>query len=211
MDGKIVWLCEDTADYVEALQEIMDAHDELHLVQTFSSLEKMLRYAKKYHDTAAPDVLLLDINLPGKNGIDGIRELKAILPSTQIVMFSVNLDSDTIYKAFQEGASGYLPKESTADQIISGILEATDGGMLMPAQVASKVRHFFQAEKCPLTHRQLEILQLMAEGLAHKEIADTLCISHHTVDTHLQNIYTTLHVKSGTAAVTRAFRGKWFM
>ena len=150
---------------------------------------------------------------PSKRSTKSLPPAKMKVPLSVMfsaIAYTAGTSESSQVAAFKEGASGYITKDSSGEKIIASILEAAAGGMLMPAKIATKVRGFLEAKKCPLTKRQFEILTLMAEGFSHKEIACQLHISHHTVDTHLQNIYSILHVKSAPAAISKAFRNKWF-
>ena len=162
-----------------------------------------------------PDVVLMDYNLPGMNGVEGLKHLKQHLPTVSIIMLTIEDDEDLIYEALRAGASGYLTKNSSLDKMISAVKESSQGGTLMPSGVARKVLSFFTDQAVPkedygLTPREKEILQLMGEGLAHKQIAHKLFLSYHTVDSHVRNVYRKLHVRSGIEAVAKAYKERLF-
>ena len=145
------------------------------------------------------------------NGIEAISSLKALLPTTSIVMLTISDDADTILSAFQAGASGYLFKSVSLDHISNAIKQASEGGLLMPSIVAEKVLDILRGthnkgKDSELTARELEVLGEMAEGFSQKEIADRLFIGAATVNTHIQNIYKKLHVRCAPAAVAKAIR-----
>lgn len=156
-----------------------------------------------------PDVVLMDINLPGKSGIRLVLELKAKLPKLQVMMITVYEDGDQIFASLQAGASGYLLKRSQPEEIVQGIEQLHLGGSPMSPDVARKVVSFFQQRKstaddlAQLTRRELEILTELAKGYRYKEIADRLNIGTETVRTHTHHIYEKLHVESRTEAVVK--------
>jgi DNA-binding NarL/FixJ family response regulator len=157
-----------------------------------------------------PDVALMDIELRDGaiDGIEGITLLKDHWPETAVVMFTIHDTAERIFAALRAGASGYLTKPSPVDDMVRAIREAHRGGMPMPPSVARKVRHFFAGSDHDynLTEREVEILTWMEKGAKQKEIAKALYLSHHTVDSHLRNIYQKLHVRSGIQAVAKAIR-----
>ena len=144
------------------------------------------------------------------DGLEGTFHLKRRLADVAIIILTGSDATDIIFKAFRAGASGYLVKPPKIDELVLAIREAHRGGMLMPPPVARKVsRHFARletGEDYGLSKRELQILKLMETGARHKKIAAELCLSHHTIDSHLRNIYQKLHVASGTQAVAKAIR-----
>jgi DNA-binding NarL/FixJ family response regulator len=162
----------------------------------------------------SPDVVLMDINLPGMDGVGGVRRLKELLPETQFVMFTVYEDSDLIFSALKAGASGYLLKRSAPADLIAAIRDVHAGGSPMTSQIARKIVQSFQhrptgrdgTEK--LSAREVEVLDLLAQGYLYKEIADLLKICYTTVNTHVRHIYEKLHVTSRTEAVCKHLRTK---
>lgn len=156
-----------------------------------------------------PQVVLMDIELPDVSGIECTRRLKELLPDMQILMLTVYNNDELIFKALEAGASGYLLKRFERDEIVQAIEDVLQGGAPMTAEVARKVVRSFRKPKAPdtdvqsLTAREEELMNLLAEGLASKEIADKLSISYTTVCKHLGNIYRKLHVQSRTEAVIK--------
>lgn len=210
-----VWIVEDDGEFRKTLTFLLDNTSGMACGHVFGSCEEALDLLDEFSGRARPwdlpDVLLLDINLPGLSGLEGIGRLKTLLPGTGIVMLTIRDDADTIYEAFRAGASGYLLKNAGVDQIISAVREAHQGGTLMPAPVARKVLAFFQQQGAAvpdygLTDREKDVLREMTEGRAQKEIADRLYVSPSTVNSHIQHIYEKLHVHSGIEAVAKALR-----
>lgn len=160
-----------------------------------------------------PDVVLMDINLPGLSGIDCVRRLKARLSEVQVLMVTVYDDGDRVFKALLAGASGYLLKASIASDIVPAVREVMQGGSPLNSFIARKVVHFFQQQQpapkddAGLTPREREVLELLAKGLTYKEIAARLVISIDTVRRHCHNIYGKMHVASRTEAVVRYLEG----
>lgn len=159
---------------------------------------------------AAPDVVLMDINLPGKSGIECVRELKARRPATQFLMLTVYEDTDLIFRSLQAGATGYLLKRAVPGELLAAIRDLHAGGAPMTSLIARKVVESFTPaarpagpESASLTPREREIVEALAQGCQYKEIADRLEISISTVRTHLQRIYEKLQVGNRTEAVVK--------
>jgi len=156
----------------------------------------------------APDVALVDINLPDLSGIECVRRLKPKLPQTQFVMVTVYGDTDHIFEALAAGASGYLLKRLTRENLLAALAEVHGGGSPMSSSIARKVVQFFRSTPVPsptqlesLSPRELDVLRLLAEGYVNKEIADRLSLSTPTVATYIRRIYEKLHVHSRAAAI----------
>jgi DNA-binding NarL/FixJ family response regulator len=157
-----------------------------------------------------PDVVLMDINLGGMNGIECVRRLKAVAPDMQILMLTVYEDTDQIFKALAAGASGYLLKRSSPTKLLQAIREVASGGSPMSSSIARKVVASFQQSKqtgqkqhAHLSPREEMVLDCLARGLTYKQIADELQISIDTIRTYLRRIYEKLHVQSRTEAVAK--------
>jgi DNA-binding NarL/FixJ family response regulator len=159
----------------------------------------------------APEVVLMDINLPGISGVECVRQLKEILPRVQVVMLTVYEDSEQIFAALEMGATGYLLKRMPPSEILEAIEQVHAGGAPMSGYIARKVVQSFQRrgpspkETENLSKREEEILAHVAKGYINKEIADALSISVETVRSHLKSIYEKLHVRSRTAAAIKYF------
>src|SRR5215475_8761272 len=158
----------------------------------------------------SPQVILMDINLPGMSGVECIRQIRAVLPSVQIVMLTVYDDSDRIFQALQMGANGYLLKRATADEIVQAIRDVHSGGAPMSAYIARKVVQSFQKQSPTakpdevLSKRESEVLAYVARGYSDKEVAEALGLTSATVRSYLKTIYSKLHVHSRTQAIIKA-------
>lgn len=158
-----------------------------------------------------PDIVIMDINLPGMNGIECIRQVKDKSPNTQFMMFTVYENDEKVFEALKAGASGYLLKSTGLLQIVESVQELQQGGSPMSANIARKLVNLFRdnSKGNPsmdvLSPREKEILQLLAKGLLYKEIADQLQITTGTVRIHIHKIYDKLHVQNRTEAINKAF------
>ncbi|HET6766826.1 MAG TPA: response regulator transcription factor [Chitinophagaceae bacterium] len=158
-----------------------------------------------------PDIVIMDINLPGMNGIECIRQVKDKSPGTQFMMFTVYENDDKVFEALKAGASGYLLKNTGLLQIAESVKELHEGGSPMSANIARKMVNLFRDtdKKTPfldlLSTREKEILQLLAKGLLYKEIGEQLHITTGTVRIHIHKIYEKLHVQNRTEAINKAF------
>jgi DNA-binding NarL/FixJ family response regulator len=159
-----------------------------------------------------PDVVLMDINLPGINGVECVRRLKELLPDTQVVMLTVYEDTENIFNALAAGASGYLLKRTTSAELLAAIRDVRQGGSPMTTHIARKVVQSFQraggsAQPTEnLSPREKEVLDCLSQGFLYKEIADKLSISYETVHTYIRRIYEKLQVRTRTEAVAKFLR-----
>jgi DNA-binding NarL/FixJ family response regulator len=201
-----VSIVEDLAEIREGLEELVRSDRELSMVGSFDDAESAVH---KLPDLQA-DIVVMDINLPGMSGIDCIKNIKEKCPGTQFMMFTVYENDDKVLQALQAGATGYLLKRTKPEQILESIKELNQGGSPMSSNIARKLLNIFVHEKKAtkkemLSDRENEVLQLLADGLLYKEIADRLFIGHGTVRQHLHNIYEKLHVHNRTEAVNKYF------
>jgi DNA-binding NarL/FixJ family response regulator len=156
-----------------------------------------------------PGVVLMDINLPGMNGVECVRRLKTVLPTTQFVMLTVYEDADHIFNALAAGATGYLLKQTPRPELLAALREVNCGGSPMASNIARRVVQSFQQPVSSsvateeLSGREQEVLNLLARGFLYKEIADSLNISVATVNTYIRRIYEKLHVRSRAQAVAK--------
>ncbi len=203
-----LWVIEDNESYRNTIGALIDSTEGMRCTHAFQSCEKTL---KALEDEFAPEIILMDIGLPGISGIEGLRRIKAISPSTGVIMLTVFDDEKQIFEAICSGASGYLLKSAQPLEIIGAVRQVLGGGAPIDARIARKVLDMFSRLSVPtgeygLTGREKEILHLMVDGLTAKDIAERLFLSFRTVDTHVKNIYTKLQVHSRSGAVAKAFR-----
>ena len=200
-----VALVEDNAGIRKSLERLFAEKDDIEMTRMFGDGESALAELA----ALAPDVVLVDINLPGKSGIDVIREAKAALPQVQFLVLTVYDDPARIFQALAAGANGYLLKRATPTELLAAIRDLYNGGSPMSGSVARKVvQSFHQMGTAPnetdnLSPRENEILQLLADGYLYEEIAEKLSIGIETVRTYIRRIYDKLHVRTRTEAVVK--------
>jgi len=174
-------------------------------VGQFSSAEQAVAHLP----AAAPEVVLMDINLPGMNGIECVRQIKPAHPEIEFVMLTVYEDTESVFNALAAGASGYLLKLATRPELLEAIQRVHAGGSPMTSHIARKVVQSFrhpapmETETTQLSPREQQILEHLVKGFLYKEISDALGISYDTVHNHIRHIYEKLHVRSRTQAVTK--------
>lgn len=202
-----VALVEDNTGVRESLAVLINEAPGFRCVGAYANAEAAL---KQLPDNW-PDIVLMDINLPQMSGIDCVARLKAQRPDLHVLMLTVHVDSELIFKSLKAGASGYLIKQSSPDELLEAMSDVLMGGAPMTNTIARKVVLFFQQktaadETACLTKRELEILTQLAKGYQYKEIAELLGINVLTVRTHIHHIYEKLHVRSRTEAVVKFLR-----
>lgn len=157
-----------------------------------------------------PDVVLMDIDMPGENGIKGVSLVKETRPQTAVIMYTIFEDDEKLFQCLCAGANGYLLKKTPADKLFEAIREVVDGGAPMSPSIAKKVLNSFQTGKqsnrYDLTQREIDVLQLLTKGYSAKIIAAELNIAFETVRSHLKNIYQKLHVNCGKEAIAKALK-----
>lgn len=203
-----IWLVEDNVHFQKTLAELINETDGMRCPHAFRSCEKALSLLES---TEPPEVILLDIGLPGMSGVEGVKKFKAASPATYVIMLTVHEDSASVFNALCAGASGYLLKDSSPENAIEAIREVLDGGAPMNTSIAHTVLEMFTNLVVPtgdygLTDRENEILKLMVNGFTKKKIAEQLYVSYHTVNTHLKNIYAKLQVHTRSGAVSKAYK-----
>ena len=204
-----VSIVEDNRGTRESLSELLGRAPALQCVGAHPTGEEALRQIP----VERPDVVLMDINLPGMSGIECVKRLKELLPKTQVLMLTTYEESDLIFDSLRKGASGYLLKNMPPAELIQAVEQVHAGGAPMSMQIARKVVNHFQqikqlnADAEQLTKREHEILALLAKGFLYKEIADQLGITLSTVRAHLHTVYEKLHVQSRTQAVVKFLGG----
>ncbi len=205
-------MIEDNHAFRNTVSRLLNQTEDIRCARSFPACEDALALL---HTGATVDVILLDVELSGMNGIDGLHKIKAISPATRVVMLTVFEDHERVFRAICAGASGYLVKASPFDRIVESVHQVMAGGSPMSPRVATSVLEMFTRMAGPktdfgLTEREREVLELMKEGLTKKEIAARLALSFHTVDDYLRNIYAKLHVHSQAGAVAKAMKHELF-
>lgn len=202
-----IGIVEDLDEVREGLQQFISLNNEFKVLDTYKTAEEAM------HDLPElkPDIVIMDINLPGMNGIECIRKVKDKLPGTQFMMFTVYENDEKVFEALKAGASGYLLKNTGLVQLIEALKELHTGGSPMSANIARKLVNIFREQEKNkasvevLSQRENEVLQWLSKGLLYKEIADKLSISTATVRQHIHKIYEKLHVQNRTEAINKAF------
>jgi DNA-binding NarL/FixJ family response regulator len=203
-----VSIVDDEKSLCESIAVFLNGSAGFRCVSIYGSAEAALQHLP----ADKPDVVLMDINMAGMNGIECVRRLKALAPGIQILMLTVYDDTEQIFKALAAGATGYLLKRNDPDELLQAIRDVQAGGSPMSNSIARKVVASFQTagqvgqKQNLLSAREEAVLNCLAAGLAYKQIADQLGISINTIRTHLRHIYEKLHVQSRTEAVAKYLR-----
>ncbi len=203
-----VSIVEDNDKLRGTLARVINRADGFRCVSDYANAEDALKNLPQIK----PDVVLMDINLPGMNGVECVRQLKQLLPQTQVMMLTVYEDTENIFNALASGANGYMLKRTSSKELLEAIHEVQRGGSPMTMHIARKVVSSFQktaASAQPtenLSEREQQVLDLLSQGLMYKEIADKLAISYETVHTYIRRIYEKLQVRTRTEAVAKFLR-----
>jgi DNA-binding NarL/FixJ family response regulator len=207
-----VAIVEDNAGIRNGWSKLIDAAPGFHCLRACGSGEEALQALPELK----PEVVLMDINLPGMSGIECTARLKQLLPEVQVLMVTVHSDNERVFQALKAGASGYLLKRSGTAEILSAVADVMCGGVPMSSEIARLVIESFRAPPAPalpsplavagLSEREEEVLRFLAEGYSNKEIAGRIGTRYETVRSHLKHIYEKLHVRGRTEAVAKYFR-----
>jgi DNA-binding NarL/FixJ family response regulator len=203
-----VSIVEDNDRLRETLARVLNRADGFRCVSQHASAEDALKDLPQVR----PDVVLMDINLPGVNGVECVRQLKKLLPEIQVMMLTVYEDTENIFNALAAGANGYMLKRTPGRELLDAIREVHRGGSPMTMHIARKVVQSFQRSAAAeaaaenLSEREQQVLDLLSRGLMYKEIADKLGISYETVHTYIRRIYEKLQVRTRTEAVAKFLR-----
>ena len=203
-----VSIVEDNEKFRTTLARVLNRAEGFRCVSQYPNAEDALKALPQDR----PEVVLMDINLPGMNGVECVRQLKQLLPETQIMMLTVYEDTENIFNALAAGAAGYMLKRTSRDELLEAIREVHRGGSPMTTHIARKVVLSFQqtAALTPptenLSPREQEVLDCLAQGFLYKEIAEKLGISYETVHTYIRRIYEKLQVRTRTEAVAKFLR-----
>lgn len=200
-----ICIIEDILDIQTGLRSVIESDERLQWIRSFETAEEAIEWIPKLK----PDVVITDINLPGKNGIECVFELKNRDPGIQFIMFTIYEDNDQVFEALKAGATGYILKNTSPEKIVEAILELHEGGSPMSPKIARKVLQSFSRTENPvlqlISKREREVLDLLSKGYLYKEIADQLNITLSTVKRHLNHIYEKLQVQNKTEAVNKLY------
>ncbi|MDF7801299.1 response regulator transcription factor [Pontiellaceae bacterium B1224] len=207
-----VMLVEDHPEYREVIQLAIEEESDIELINQFGSAERALRSLQDRAFRKEPDLILLDLNLPGLSGLEALPYFRASIPDTKVIILTQSNKEADVLKGIQHGASGYLLKSSTVKEIIAAIRSVAAGGATIDQHIAKYILQSIQ-KHLPVTtldkelsNRELETLHLLSEGLLKKEIADQLQISANTVSNYVVSIYEKLHVQNAAAAISKAYK-----
>ena len=207
MNPITVSIVEDLNEVRDALQRLINQSDKFCLVEEFNNAEQ----AEKRIPLQPPDIVIMDINLPGMSGIECISRIKEKCDGTQFMMFTIYEDDEKVFEALKAGAHGYLLKKTPKEKLLEALEELYNGGSPMSTNIARKVIEAFEKKNRPpaelntLTNKERQILELLAKGFLYKEIADQLHSTRNTIKQHIHHIYEKLHVQNRTEAINKAF------
>jgi len=206
-----ITLVEDNLDYRDIITLTLGAESDIELVNQFGTSEAALRALKAAPKQDLPDLILLDLRLPGMSGLESLPHFREVLPGTPIIVLTQSDNETDVLTAISQGAAGYLLKSSTLEKLTEGVRTVMGGGAALDASIAGFILQTLQTKLAPqevnhiLTPRELEILGLLSDGLVKKQIAARLKITFATVDTHIRHIYEKLDVQNAPSAVRKAF------
>ena len=212
-------LVEDNPDYRSVVELALSDEPDIELVSQFGTSEIAIRSLAEAEEADVPDVILLDIRLPGTDGLDAIQEFRQYAPNMKIVILTQSSQEEDVLRAIALGAAGYLLKSTTLGELTDSIRTVANGGASLDSGVAKFILHTLKTiqtggdqddDSQLLSDRELQILSLLAEGLVKKQIAKKLSITYATVDTHVGRIYQKLDVSNAPSAVNRAHRMRLF-
>jgi DNA-binding NarL/FixJ family response regulator len=204
-----IWILEDHEVFAKQIRRLIGAEADLVCPHHFTCAADL--YDKLKFTSERPDLLLLDLGLPRRDGLEVLGDIRSLLPDLKVLILTAFDDREKVYRAICNGASGYLLKTADPDEILSGIRDVIHGSSALSSPIAKMILEGFARygpvrQIDPLTSREQEVLRDLVKGFIKKEIADHLAISQHTVDMHLRSVYRKLHVRSQTEAVSKALR-----
>jgi DNA-binding NarL/FixJ family response regulator len=207
-DATSLWIIEDSDDYREQLSDLLSLDESIDCQYAFASYEEA---RDQMEAEGAPEVILIDLNLPGIHGLQGIKELKQLYPTLQIIVLTVTGNRKSVFEALRSGAVGYLLKNEPFDTILQNIHEVIEGGASLSSSVTPYILDVLKTPtpdkpSSARTEHEIKILELLAKGLSRKEMADHFSVATVTIDYHLRSIYHKLEVHSTSGAVGKAFR-----
>jgi DNA-binding NarL/FixJ family response regulator len=204
-----IWIVEDHELFARQIRRLLGTEEDLACPHHFTNAADL--FDKLRFTNERPDLLLLDLGLPRRDGLDVLCDLRKVLPEVKVLILTSFDDRDKVYRAICNGASGYLLKTADPDEIIDGIRDVIHGASALSSPIAKMILEGFSRYGPvkhiePLTTREEDVLRYLVKGYIKKEIADELSISQHTVDMHLRSVYRKLHVRSQNEAVSTALR-----
>jgi DNA-binding NarL/FixJ family response regulator len=204
-----IWILEDHEIFAKQIRRLLSGEDDMVCNHSFNSPADL--FDKLRFTNERPDLLLLDLGLPRRDGLDVLSDIRRVMPEVKVLILTAYDDREKVYRAICNGASGYLLKTADPDEILGGIRDVVQGTSALSSPIAKMILEGFSrygpVEHIePLTAREEDVLRYLVKGLIKKEIADELSISQHTVDMHLRSVYRKLHVRSQTEAVSKALR-----
>ncbi len=205
-----VLIFEDNEDFAESFRDMLDDAPDMELVGTFNNAKNALKQVQLFQ----PDIVLMDIDMPVVNGLEGLRQLREAGIEVGIVMQTVFDDNERVFQAICDGATGYILKKTPPEKILDFIREAINGGAPMTPTIARQVLKLFslpfqhKKDLLTLTSREQDVLTLLVRGFSYKMISSELTISIETVRSHIKHIYEKLHVNSKSEAVAKALQNK---
>jgi DNA-binding NarL/FixJ family response regulator len=203
-----LWVIEDDPVFRSGMQELVDSTSGMRCERVFETCEEAIEVLK---EQGAPQIVLVDIGLPGMSGIEGIRKMKSLSPATDFIVLTIYESHQKVFDAICAGATGYLVKSLTPEEVVEKVREVIAGGAPMNPHIARQVLAMLSSAAVPsveygLTEREKQVLELMVDGLTRKDIAERLFVSPSTILTHSRNIYAKLHVHTRGGAVAKAVR-----
>ena len=200
-----ITIVEDNKAVRDGFALIIDSINKYYVVNTYETCEEAIKNLNK----DKPDIILMDLELPGMSGIEGISKIKKMTPKVDIIVNTVYENSDLVFQALVSGASGYITKNSNHSELLQAIEEVIEGGAPMSSKIAKLVVNSFQKNpNSPLSPRETEVLELLAKGKSYSLIADELFITKETAKSHIKNIYAKLQVNSKSEAIEKATQEK---
>jgi DNA-binding NarL/FixJ family response regulator len=199
-----IFIYDDSAERRDSLKSLLNLNDEYKFVGEAGNCARVLKDMETYY----PDIVLMDINMPEVDGLEGLRIIKNHHPNVKVLMQTAFDDSDKIFTSIKNGANGYILKNDKPLRILQAIQEVIEGGAVMNPTIAKKVLDYFKPceTKSPLTAKEMQVLVLLSDGLSYKMVADKLGISYSTVNTHAKRIYEKLHISSLGEAIAYYYK-----
>ncbi|WP_316825820.1 response regulator transcription factor [Pedobacter miscanthi] len=199
-----IFIYDDSSDRRDSLKALLSLNEDLKFVGEAPNCKSVIRDIESFY----PDVVLMDINMPEVDGLEGLKLIKNNFPQVKVLMQTAYDDSEKIFTSIKNGASGYILKNDKPQRILQAIEEVFEGGAAMNPAIAQKVLDYFKPIKkeSPLSPKENEVLSLLAEGLSYKMVADKLGVSYTTINTHTKRIYEKLHISSLGEAIAYFYK-----